>query len=134
MDNCKELIPEYLGFVKGRVSLILMTFHSTFKFYEAFSKNIKLGIHEDRGKYADLLRFHSTKSGDELTSLNEGQKDIYYITGESKKAVENSPFLEKRGYEVLLHGWAIERIRWRQVLVSDRIVDSPCCLVTGEYG
>merc|ERR1712137_576310 len=156
-----------------------------------------MGDSTNRAKLAELLRFKSTKSGEEPTSLKdyvsrmkENQKDIYFITGESEKAVEASPFLErlkKRGLEVLfmcdpIDEYAVQQLKEydgkklisctkvglkleetedekkkkeeikaqfeglcklmketlgdsvEKVIVSDRIVDSPCVLVTGEYG
>merc|ERR1711964_614377 len=84
------------------------------KFYEQFGKNLKLGIHGDstnRNKIADLLRYRTSKSGDESISLKEycdrmkeGQNDIFYVTGESVQQVSSSPFIEtlrKKGYEVV---------------------------------
>lgn len=83
-------------------------------FLKNFGKSIKLGIHEDsdnRQKLAKLLRFYSTKSGDKttcfddyITRMNEGQKSIYYITGDNLTALKESPFLErfvKKNIEVI---------------------------------
>ncbi|KAG3272468.1 HSP90AA1-like [Ictidomys tridecemlineatus] len=235
MDNCEELIPEYLNFIRGVVdsedlplnisremlqqSKILKVIRKNLvkkclelftelaedkenykKFYEQFSKNIKLGIHEDsqnRKKLSELLRYYTSASGDEMVSLKdyctrmkENQKHIYYITGETKDQVANSAFVErlrKHGLEVIymiepIDGYCVQQLKEfegktlvsvtkeglelpedeeekkkqeekktkfenlckimkdilekkvEKVVVSNRLVTSPCCIVTSTYG
>jgi len=235
MDNCEEIIPEYLNFVKGVVdsedlplnisremlqqNKILKVIRKNLvkkvvelieeasedkdnykKFYEQFSKNLKLGIHEDstnRKKLAGFLRYHTSASGDEHCSLadyvsrmKENQKDIYYITGESKDVVQTSAFVErlkKRGFEVVymtepIDEYVVQQLKEydgknlvsvtkeglelpedeeekkkfeesktkfeplckvmkdildkkvEKVVVSNRLVSSPCCIVTSQFG
>jgi len=235
MDNCEDLIPEYLNFIRGVVdsedlplnisremlqqNKILKVIRKNLvkkcmdlfeeiaedkenwkKFYEQFSKNLKLGIHEDstnRKKLSDLLRYQTSASGDEVCSfkeyvsrMKEGQKNIYYITGESRDVVANSAFVErvkKRGVEVIymtepIDEYVVQQMKEydgktlvsvtkeglelpedeeekkkfeeakskleglckvmkdildkkvEKVVVSNRLVDSPCCIVTSQYG
>jgi len=235
MDNCEDLIPEYLNFIKGVVdsedlplnisremlqqNKILKVIRKNLvkkclelfeelaedrenykKCYEQFSKNLKLGIHEDsqnRKKLSELLRYHTSATGDDICSLKdyvgrmkENQKHIYYITGENREQVANSSFVErvkKRGFEVVymtepIDEYVVQQLKEfdgkqlvsvtkeglelpededekkkreedknkfenlckimkdildkkvEKVVVSNRLVDSPCCIVTSQYG
>merc|ERR1712213_154011 len=234
MDDCEELIPDYLNFIKGVIdsedlplnisremlqqNKILKVIRKNFvkkvmdqieeicedkdnfkKFYEQFGKNLKLGIHEDstnRKKLAGYLRFYTSASGDDFCSfadyvsrMKETQKDIYYITGESKEVVATSSFVErmkKKGLEVIymtepIDEYVVQQLKEfdgknlvsvtkeglelpedeekkkkeadkakfeplckvmkdildkkvEKVVVSNRLVSSPCCIVTSQYG
>jgi len=235
MENCEDIIPEYLNFITGVVDSedlplnisretlqqnkilkvikknvvkkVLEQIEDTTedaeaykKFYDSFSKNIKLGIHEDstnRKKLSDFLRYHTSASGEDRCSLKdyvsrmpEKQKHIYYITGESKEAVANSAFVErvkKSGLEVIymtdpIDEYCVQQLKEydgktlvsvtkeglelpedeeekkafeekktqyeglckvmkdildkkvEKVHVSNRLVSSPCCIVTAQYG
>merc|ERR1711970_311896 len=235
MDNCDELMPEYLNFIKGVVdsedlplnisremlqqSKILKVIRKNLvkkcldlftelsedrdnykKYYEQFSKNIKLGIHEDaqnRKKLSEMLRYYTSTSGEEMVSLKDyvsrmkdTQKHIYYITGETKDQVANSSFVErlrKAGLEVIymiepIDEYCVQQLKEfegknlvsvtkeglelpededeknkreenvkkleglckvmkdildkkvEKVTVSTRLVSSPCCIVTSQYG
>ncbi len=151
MDNCRELLPDYLRFVKGvvdsedlslnisreilqqsrqiqairkrLVKKVLSTLEEMRKtdkpqylgFWAEFGRVLKEGLYEDYENQQVLLElsfFQSTQSATELTSLREyldrmppGQEAIYYLTGENRQVLENSPLLEAfkaKGIEVLL--------------------------------
>jgi heat shock protein beta len=97
-------------------------------FWNNFGKYLKVGIIEDdrnRKEIAPLLRFFSSKSGDEFTSLDtyvenmpEGQKSIYYVTGDGRAAASMSPVVEKltsRGYEVLFATEPLDEIMFESL-------------------
>ncbi|MGH9633333.1 MAG: molecular chaperone HtpG [Candidatus Angelobacter sp.] len=84
------------------------------KFWAQFGRAMKEGVssdYENKDKLLPLLLFESSHDAKELTTLGDyvgrmkpEQKEILYLTGESRKVIENSPHLEsvrQKGYEVL---------------------------------
>jgi molecular chaperone HtpG len=83
-------------------------------FWEAFGSVVKEGLYEDytnRDRILKLARFKSSKADgwtsleDYVSRMKEGQKAIYYISGEDVDALRRSPQLEgfdAKGVEVLL--------------------------------
>lgn len=82
-----------------------MIFQDYKKFWENFGKFLKLGCIEDSGNHkriSPLLRFFSSKSEEDLISLDEyienmkeNQTAIYYLASDSLKSAKSAPFLEK---------------------------------------
>jgi molecular chaperone HtpG len=150
MENCEDLLPRYLRFIKGVVDSadlplnisrqtlqqdrhitqirkwltkkVLDTLAEMFdkdydkylKFWSQFGRALKEGVSSDydnKDRILSLLLFQSSADPEKLTTLKEyvermkdGQDEIYYLTGESRNVVENSPHLEafkEKGYEVL---------------------------------
>jgi len=235
MDNCEELMPEWLSFVRGVVDsedLPLNISRETLQhnqilkvirknvvkkclelfaeiaeqeedyktFYDQFSKNLKLGVHENsqnRVKVAKLLRYKTSASGSDMSSLDdyvsrmkENQEDIYYVGGENDEVVSKSSFVERvtaKGFEVIfmtdpIDEYMVQQMREydgkklvcvtkeglelpetdaekkkfeedsakfenlckvvkdmlgakvEKVVVSKRLVKSPCCVVTSQFG
>lgn len=237
MDNCEQLVPQYLRFMKGVVdssdlplnvsreliqedrqiaairkalvakalrhleTLLKKDREKYIKFWDKFGATLKEGIASDYGnkdKLLNLMMFYGSKS-DKLSTFKEyvenmpaDQKDIYYITGESKDKLLNSPHLERlkeKGYEVIflvdpVDEWVMNSVteyegkklvsiakedleldseadkkkkeeekksneekfkdltdaikkaleeHVKDVKISDRLVDSPACLVSGAH-
>ena len=89
-------------------------FQKYLKFWEQFGRAFKEGLTSDfdnKDKIIDLTLFNSSNDPEKLTTLKEyvsrmpeHQTEIFYLTGESRATVENSPHLEgfkDKGYEVL---------------------------------
>jgi molecular chaperone HtpG len=150
MENCEDLLPRYLRFIKGVVDsadlplnisrqtlqqdrhitlirkwltkkvldllgdMFEKDYDNYLKFWGQFGRALKEGVssdYENKDRILSLLLFQSSADAEKLTTLKgyvermkEGQEDIYYLTGESRAVVENSPHLEafkEKGYEVL---------------------------------
>ncbi len=151
MDDCAELMPEYLRFVKGVVDAQDLSLNvsreilqrdrhiqlmrrrlvkkvlgtvktmmtgkpeSYATFWREFGRAVKEGLLDDadnRDAILEIASFDSTHDAEQPTTLAqyvermaEGQEHIYYLTGESRTAIENSPHLEAfrdKGFEVLV--------------------------------
>uniref|UniRef100_A0AAQ6IR43 Histidine kinase/HSP90-like ATPase domain-containing protein n=1 Tax=Anabas testudineus TaxID=64144 RepID=A0AAQ6IR43_ANATE len=166
MDNCEELIPEYLNSQNRKKLSELLRYYTSASGDEVVSLK------------------------DYVSRMKENQKHIYYITGETKDQVANSAFVErlrKAGLEVIymiepIDEYCVQQLKEfdgknlvsvtkeglelpedeeekkkqeelknkfenlckimkdildkkiEKVVVSNRLVSSPCCIVTSTYG